>query len=105
MTEIDHTQTDKERKYLLDPYLDWASAEGVPIHEDFGIDIIAAETGRWDRYDARGALIHVKGRGDFTAAYALELPPGGRASPQRHLFEEAVYVLDGNGSPTTTAPP
>jgi mannose-6-phosphate isomerase-like protein (cupin superfamily) len=104
MTEIDHTQTDKERKYLLDPYLDWASAEGVPIHEDFGIDIIAAETGRWDRYDARGALIHVKGRGDFTAAYALELPPGGRSSPQRHLFEEVVYVLEGNGSTTITAP-
>ena len=50
--------------------------------------------------DARGAYVHVKGRGDFVNAYVCELPPGGRTDPQRHLFEEVVYVLAGRGSTT-----
>lgn len=92
--------TEKSIKFLLEPYLDWAEGEGIPIYEDFGIDILAVETQRWDRFDASGAFIHVKGRGDFVATFALELPPAGRCAPQRHLFEEIVYVLAGNGSTT-----
>jgi hypothetical protein len=91
-------RTENSPKFMLEPYLDWAKGENIPICEDFGIDILAVETGRWDRFDAKGALIHLKGRGDFVATFALELPPGGRCSPQRHLFEEIVYVLEGCGS-------
>ena len=91
-------------RYGIDPYLDWARGEGVPIYEDFGVDFFAIETARWDRYDAKGALVHVKGRGDFVTTYALELPPGGRAAPQQHLFEELVLVLEGHGSTTVEAP-
>jgi hypothetical protein len=96
--------TDRSRRFMLDPYLDWAQGEGIPVHEDFGIDILAAETARWDRFDAKGAIIHSKGRGDFCATFALDIPPGGRTSPQRHLFEEVVYVLEGHGSTKVELP-
>ena len=95
---------DPGRKFLMDPYLEWCKGEGIPIVEDFGIDILAVETRRWDRYDAKGAFIHVKGRGDFASVYALDIPPGSRTSPQRHLFEELVYVLEGQGSTIVEAP-
>lgn len=95
---------DPGRKFLMDPYLEWCKGEGIPIVDDFGIDILAVETQRWDRYDAKGAFIHVKGRGDFASVYALDIPPGGRTSPQRHLFEELVYVLEGQGSTIVEAP-
>ncbi|MDB5597191.1 MAG: hypothetical protein JWM36_4152 [Hyphomicrobiales bacterium] len=95
--------TDYDRRFLLDPYLEWTKGEGIPTYEDFGIDILAVETARWDRFDARGAFIHAKGRGDFCATFALELVPGGRTSPQKHLFEEVVYVLEGHGSTTIEA--
>lgn len=91
-------QTDRSIKFLLDPYEDWARNENIPVHEGFGVDIILAEMRRWDRFDANGAFIHVRGRGDFVATFAVELPPGGKTSPQRHLFEEVVYVLEGSGS-------
>ena len=26
-----------ERRVLIDPYLDWAAAEGVPVIEDYGV--------------------------------------------------------------------
>ncbi len=85
-------------KYMVDPYLDWARNEGIPIHEDFGLDLLAVETKPWPRYGANGAIIHVKGRGDCMTVFLLEIPPGGQTAPQKHIFEAAFYVLSGNGS-------
>ena len=30
------SEADASPKILLDPYMDWATGEGVPIHLDFG---------------------------------------------------------------------
>jgi gentisate 1,2-dioxygenase len=91
-----------ETRYLIDSYLDWVATEGIPVLEDFGFDLLALETAPWARMGgtARGAYFHVKGRGDFVNGYVCELPPGGTTDPQRHLFEEVVYVLSGRGSTT-----
>jgi len=53
--------------YFQDPYLDWAQGEGIPIHLDFGHDLLSLETKAWDRYEARGCFAHTHGRGDFCA--------------------------------------
>lgn len=87
-----------ETKILVDSYLEWAQGEGIPIVEDFGVDLLEIETKPWPRLAANGAFVHVAGRGDFLNAYVLEILPGGSTSPQRHLFEEVVYVLSGRGS-------
>ena len=91
-------------KFLLDPYMDWAQGEGIPIHLDFGHDLLSLETGRWDRYDARGCFAHTHGRGDFMSNYVVELIPGGKTAPVKHLFEAFFYVLDGYGSTTVWLP-
>ena len=72
-------------KILLDPYMDWAKGEGVPIHLDFGHDLLALETGPWARYDARGCFAHTHGRGDFMTNYVLEVAPGSKTRPVKHL--------------------
>ncbi len=94
-----------ETRYLIDTYLDWVAGEGLPIVEAFGVDLLAVETAPWARMGggARGAYVHLKGRGDFVNAYVCELPPGGATEPQRHLFEEVVYVLAGRGGTTLEA--
>jgi gentisate 1,2-dioxygenase len=89
-----------ETRYLIDTYADFIAGEGIPIHEDFGHDLLSLEVKPWARLDALGAYALVKGRGDFLDTYVLELPPGSATSPQKHLFEEVVYVLDGRGSTT-----
>jgi hypothetical protein len=91
-------------RYLLDPYLDWAKGEGVPIHEDFGHDLLALETAQWDRYDARGCFAHTHGRGDFMANYVLEVEKGRKTRPIKHLYEAVFYVLCGQGSTTVWLP-
>ena len=45
--------TTAEAKFLLDPYLDWAKREGLPVHEDAVVDLAAAETGPWPRLGER----------------------------------------------------
>lgn len=91
---------DSDLKLLLDPYGDWAKAEQVPIIEDFGVDLKAVEVADWARFGTRGSIVHLKGRGDFVSVFVLELAPGQSSAPQRHLFEEVVFVLAGHGSTT-----
>ena len=93
-----------ETRYLIDPHRDFIEAEGIPIVEDFGIDLLTVEVKPWARLGALGAYTLVKGRGDFLDTYVLELPSGGESAPQRHLFEEVVYVLDGHGSTSIELP-
>ena len=87
-------------KFLFDPYLDWVEREGLGIVEDFGVDLLAVETAPWARLGADAGLVHLKGRGDFVSVIVIDLAPGAKTAPQRHLYEEVVYVLDGHGSTT-----
>jgi mannose-6-phosphate isomerase-like protein (cupin superfamily) len=85
---------------LGDPYMEFLRQEGVPVYEDFGVDLFEVEPKPWDRFGANGAVVHLKGRGDFISMFLFELPPGKSGSPQCHMYEEVVYVLSGAGSTT-----
>jgi uncharacterized RmlC-like cupin family protein len=97
MAAADDNTDDLKGRFLNDPYLSWAHGEGVPVHLDFGHDLLSLETGRWDRYDAKGCFAHTHGRGDFMANYLIEVEPGKRTAPVSHLYEAFVYVLEGYG--------
>src|SRR5436190_1612512 len=90
---------DKEIKprYGIDPYLEWVKKEGLPVAEDYGIYLFDVETKMWPRFGVKAAACHLKGRGDFANMFLFEIPPGGSTVPQRHLYEEVVYVLEGTG--------
>ena len=82
----------------IDPYLDWIAAEGVPIVKDYGIYLFDVETAPWARFGMKGAACHLDGRGDFASMFLFELAPGDSSTPNRHLYEEVIYVLEGTGS-------
>ena len=84
-------------RYGVDPYLDWVAKEGLVVAEDYGIDLFKVETKMWPRVGLKAAACHLKGRGDFANMFLFELPPGGNTQPQKHLYEEVVYVLEGVG--------
>ncbi|HTI88613.1 MAG TPA: cupin domain-containing protein [Alphaproteobacteria bacterium] len=87
-----------EGRVLVDPYLDWLNQEGIPVVEDFCIDLNAVATKPWQRLGADGAAVHMLGRGDFISMFILDLPPGGKTEQQRHIYEEVFYVLSGHGT-------
>jgi hypothetical protein len=95
---VNGSDTVKEATVLVDPYRDWSEGEGIPIHLDFGHNLLKLETGPWDRYDARGCFAHTHGNGDFMANYVLEIDPGRKTRPVKHLYEVFCYVLAGHGS-------
>ena len=99
-----HVEIDLTGKFLVDPYLDWTKGEGIPVHLDFGHDLLSLETGPWDRYEARGCFAHTHGRGDFMANYVLEVPAGAKTRPVKHLYEAFFYALSGYGSTTVWSP-
>ena len=98
------TPPQPQQNYLVDPYKDWSEAEGIPIHTDFGLDLLALETGEWPRYDARGFFAHLHGRGDFLANYVIEVLPTRKTRPVKHLYEAFMYVLAGYGSTVVCLP-
>jgi mannose-6-phosphate isomerase-like protein (cupin superfamily) len=97
LTPEDIEQYRRDR-VLVDPYLEWCEDEGVPVVEEFGVDLLTAETKPWARFGCNGAIINLKGRGNFCSTFLFELPPGSSTAPQRHLYEDTYYVLSGHGS-------
>jgi quercetin dioxygenase-like cupin family protein len=77
----------------------WMEQEGVPVIEGYGIeDVTAIERRPWARLGGAGAYIQLKGNGGITGMYVVEIPPGGSLQPERHLYDELVYVVAGRGA-------
>jgi mannose-6-phosphate isomerase-like protein (cupin superfamily) len=93
------SNTDAPR-IMIDSYLEWLKNEGIPVTEDFGVDLFKVETRPWARFGVNGAAVHLKGRGDFVNMFMLDIPPAEATAPIQHLYEEVVFVLAGQGSTT-----
>ena len=95
------TQVDQPLKTLerINAYTEFLRGEGIPVIKGFAIqDLKTVELSPWARKGGSGAYVHLEGTGGTNDAYVCEIPPGGSLNPERHLFEEMVYVVDGNGS-------
>jgi len=80
-------------------YHKWMVKEGVPIHEGHGVtDVHALELGDWERMGGRGAFIDLMGMEGLTGMYVAEIPAGGTLRPERHMYDELIYILSGRGS-------
>ena len=90
--------TNTTARYGVDSYLDWVGQQGIPVVEDFGIDLFKVETKHWARNDIKTAAVHLTGRGDFSNMVLYEVGLGKSTSPQKHLYEEVIYVLEGSGN-------
>jgi quercetin dioxygenase-like cupin family protein len=83
------------------PYEQWMSGEGIPVHGGYFVaDVRVAELKPWKRLGAKGALIDLEGAEATDGAYLLEIGAGAVTNAQRYMFEESIYVLDGEGETT-----
>jgi hypothetical protein len=82
-------------------YEKWQQGEGIPIVKTFFVhDLKKVELSYWDRIGGDGAFINMEGAEGTTGAYVCEIPAGKNLSPQRHLYENMIYVLKGRGATT-----
>ena len=72
----------------------------VPIHRGaIGFyDIRDLTLASWQRMGARGAFIELNGCGGLQGMYVIEVPGAGAITPEKHLYEEVFYVLEGRGT-------
>jgi oxalate decarboxylase/phosphoglucose isomerase-like protein (cupin superfamily) len=81
------------------PYHKWMKAEELPIVEGHGVeDVRDLELRPWRRTGGRGSFIHLYGMEGSTGMYVAEIPPGGALKPEKHLYEEVILILEGNGA-------
>jgi oxalate decarboxylase/phosphoglucose isomerase-like protein (cupin superfamily) len=83
------------------PYTRWIAAEGLDILDAMYIyDLHTVELKPWARRGGRGVYLNHDASRTSNDCYVCEIPPGKQLAPQRQLFEEMIYVLDGRGSTT-----
>lgn len=83
----------------VNTYEEFLRNEGIPNVRGFAVESLhTLEVKPWARRGGLGAYVNLDGNGGVNDAYVCEIPPGQALNPQRQLFEEMVYVLDGQGS-------
>ncbi len=83
------------------PYTRWVKDEGLEILSAMYVpNLHTVELKPWPRRGGRGVFLNHDASRTSNDAYVCEIPPGKQLMPQRQLFEEMIYILDGRGSTT-----
>ncbi len=81
------------------PYTRWVREEGLDILSAMYVpDLHTVELKPWARRGGRGVFLNHDASRTSNDAYVCEIPPGKQLAPQRQLYEEMIYILDGRGS-------
>ena len=82
-------------------YEKWLESEGLEVVTGYHVeDMDKIPLKPWKRKGGSGAFINLEGGGQTNDAYICEIPSGQSLKPQRHLFEELIFVLKGRGTTT-----
>ena len=80
-------------------YHQWMKEEELPVVVGFGVENVrAVELSPWRRTGGLGAFVHLHGMEGVTGVYVAEIPPGGALAPEKHMYEELICILDGQGA-------
>lgn len=80
-------------------YQAWAREQGLDvIRAHYVPNLHTLPLKPWARRGGYGIYINHEASDYSNDCYVCEIPPGGELKPQRQLFEELIYVLDGCGS-------
>ena len=79
MEQAEISEDEIKKVMGIDCYLQWVEREGLPITEDFAIDMFAVETVPWPRVEANGAVVHTSG-GDVNASGTVVVQPSGQCT-------------------------
>jgi mannose-6-phosphate isomerase-like protein (cupin superfamily) len=86
----------------IDPYQDWQAQEGIKqVDGLYCPDIAALELAPWARKGCDGAILNFDGFKANAAGndiHVIEMAPGKSSNPERHMYEEIVYVFSGRGA-------
>jgi oxalate decarboxylase/phosphoglucose isomerase-like protein (cupin superfamily) len=80
-------------------YFQWMKRQGIPIVEGYGLeDVRNVALAPWARTGGKAAFVNLYGMEGVTGMYVGEIPAGGALEPEKHLYEEVICVLEGQGA-------
>src|SRR3954447_7196779 len=80
-------------------YEQWVEAQNIPVIREFYIeDLRDVKLAPWAAKGGNGAILNLVGCGDVNDGYLTEIPAGQNLKPQRMMYEEVIFVLEGHGS-------
>ncbi|MDP2645750.1 MAG: cupin domain-containing protein [Desulfobacterales bacterium] len=80
-------------------YDKWVNEQKIPVVSGYAVeDLNTVAVEPWGRKGGKGAFVILEGAEGVADAYVCEIPAGQSLKPQRHLFEEMIYVLSGSGA-------
>jgi len=90
----------RTRQSDIFPYQQFMESEGLPIHREVvGIeDVTTLPRAPWPRMGGSAAFIELEGTFQSERGiYVGEIPGRGALEPEKHLYEEQIFVLQGHG--------
>ncbi len=92
---------DKDKLEFITTHRQWIESQGISILSEFSIpNLKAVVVSQWERLGAKGAYVVFNAIDDILDAYILEIDGGGTVKPERHMYEEIIYVVSGRGATT-----
>ena len=86
-------------------YVKWIREQGLPIIGGYGVEsVLGLPRAPWRRLGGSGTFIKLEGFEGVTGMYVAEIPPAGTLNPEKHLYEELIYILQGRGATELYAP-
>ncbi|MBI4484110.1 MAG: cupin domain-containing protein [Acidobacteria bacterium] len=95
--------------YLLEEksaYEKWVESQELDVLRGFHVqDLNTVPLRDWNRLGGKGVYINLEGTGKTNDAYVAEIPPAASLKPERHLYEELIFVLQGRGATSVWVDP
>ncbi|MEE8438494.1 MAG: cupin domain-containing protein, partial [Micropepsaceae bacterium] len=81
------------------PYDLFMESEEIPCFRDIGIgNVQKLPLKPWKRKGGKGTYIQLHGTESKWGCYLIEVPPRGALNPEKHLYEEVYFVVEGRGT-------
>ncbi|MFC2072831.1 cupin domain-containing protein [Chloroflexota bacterium] len=85
---------------VIHVYDEWMEKEGIPIYrESFNVeDMTELPREPWARLGGKGTFIEMDGaKAAGKQLYVAEIPAGGELAPEKHMYDEMLYIVRGRG--------
>jgi quercetin dioxygenase-like cupin family protein len=81
------------------PYDNFMESEGIPVFRDIGVSKVQnLPLAPWKRTGGRGTYIQLHGTEGKWGCYVIEVPGAGALNPEKHMYEEIFFVVEGRGT-------
>jgi mannose-6-phosphate isomerase-like protein (cupin superfamily) len=81
------------------PYDTFMESQGIPVYRGVGVRRVQdLPLAPWARLGGKGTFIQLYGTEGIWGSYLVEIAPADALEPERHLYEEIIFVVQGRGA-------